>query len=279
MAPTDSREVQIQVKCPNPRCGRTLAVKGDLAGSKGKCPSCGAEVDIPYPDPERGDDRLDMVRCGNPQCRAHMRVPVGKGKVKVKCPKCGGHFTYDAEKRRQALLRELRSTDPKARLRAVRALGAIGDERAAIALLELYFGDWTPDPEGKFYIRDEALHSLKSIGAWGSNALIEILDKRDQEPENDEIIELAAEATQVLGYMGDKRAVDPLIARLKDPNVSIARAAAVALGRIGEDRAVMHLEQALENPKIRVAAIEAMRQIGGSRATRILRRIERDGAR
>jgi len=275
----DSFDMQIQVKCPNAQCGRMLAVKGDLAGTKGKCPACGSDVEIPQLDAEKGDTRLDMVRCGNSECRAQMRVPIGRGKIKVKCPKCNGYFYYDAAKRREALLKELESPDPERRLRSVRALGAVGDERAALALLKLYFADWTPDPEGRYYIRDEALDSLKSISVWGTKALIDILDRRDQEPDNEAVIELAAEAAQVLGYMVDERAVDPLIARLKDENVSIARAAAVALGRIGDDRAVVPLERALEDAKIRVAAMEAMRQIGGARASRILRRIEREASR
>lgn len=275
----DSFDMQIQVKCPNAQCGRMLAVKGDLAGTKGKCPACGSDVEIPQLDAEKGDTRLDIVRCGNSECRAQMRVPIGRGKIKVKCPKCNGYFYYDAAKRREALLKELESPDPEKRLRSVRALGAVGDERAALALLKLYFADWTPDPEGRYYIRDEALDSLKSISVWGTKALIDILDRRDQEPDNEAVIELAAEAAQVLGYMVDERAVDPLIARLKDENVSIARAAAVALGRIGDDRAVVPLERALEDAKIRVAAMEAMRQIGGARASRILRRIEREASR
>ncbi len=51
-----------------------------------------------------------------------------------------------------------------------------------------------------------------------------------------------------IGVRGDPKAVDPLVARLKDPNAEVASAAAVALGRIGGATAVTALEASLSTP-------------------------------
>jgi len=48
-----------------------------------------------------------------------------------------------------------------------------------------------------------------------------------------------------IGYRRDTRAVDGLVARLKDADADVASAAAVALGRIGSDPATRALEQSL----------------------------------
>ena len=39
----------IQVRCPNRDCGKMLSVRDEYAGKTGKCPSCGATMNIPYP--------------------------------------------------------------------------------------------------------------------------------------------------------------------------------------------------------------------------------------
>jgi hypothetical protein len=38
---------QIKIQCPNPECGKVLAVDGSLAGKKGKCSTCGTVFQIP----------------------------------------------------------------------------------------------------------------------------------------------------------------------------------------------------------------------------------------
>lgn len=265
----------IHVKCPNLKCGRTLAVKGELAGTRGKCPACGTVVEIPIPDPTKSDDRLDVVRCPNSTCASQMRVPIGRGKLTVTCPKCKSPFSYDPQQRRLELIKGLESLDPKVRFEAVTALGSIGDEEAAHALLNVYFGDWTPGPDGSPYIRDEALKSLKKISLWTLAALIKTLQEHQAKKADEELAGRAAEAAQVLGYIADPRATDPLIAALKDENVSVARAASVALGRIGDEKAVFALDEALNDPRIRMAAADALRQIGGARAAKALRKIEK----
>lgn len=63
-----------------------------------------------------------------------------------------------------------------------------------------------------------------------------------------------------IGVRGDAKAVDPLVARLKDPNAEVAAAAAVALGRIGGATAAGALESSLTASQagVRSAAAEGL---------------------
>jgi hypothetical protein len=44
----------IQVRCPNDTCGKLLSIRDDFAGKTGQCPSCGATLPIPHPEPANG---------------------------------------------------------------------------------------------------------------------------------------------------------------------------------------------------------------------------------
>src|SRR5450759_2332909 len=55
-------------------------------------------------------------------------------------------------------------------------------------------------------------------------------------------------AAEALGQIGDARAVEPLIAALKDESWGVRRAAAEALGQIGDARAAEPLIAALKDP-------------------------------
>ncbi|MGA2034029.1 MAG: hypothetical protein ABSG68_17430 [Thermoguttaceae bacterium] len=48
----------ITVKCPN---GHELKVKDEFAGKSGKCPHCGARIDIPAAQPMSDDEILGMI--------------------------------------------------------------------------------------------------------------------------------------------------------------------------------------------------------------------------
>ena len=81
-------------------------------------------------------------------------------------------------------------------------------------------------------------------------------------------------AARELGRLGDKRAVEPLIACLNNTSIRnpfIRSAAAEALGQIGDPRAVEPLiaclnDTSIRNPFIKSAAAEALGQIGDQRA-------------
>jgi HEAT repeat protein len=59
---------------------------------------------------------------------------------------------------------------------------------------------------------------------------------------------ISAMAAQILGSIGDKRAVEPLICALKDSaNPELQESAAEALGRLGDTHAVPALSEALRS--------------------------------
>ena len=68
--------------------------------------------------------------------------------------------------------------------------------------------------------------------------------------------DMGGTAAEALGYIGDARAVRPLIALLKNKDRYGHEAAAEALGKIGDDRAVEPLVTALkdEDVYVRLAA-------------------------
>jgi len=73
-----------------------------------------------------------------------------------------------------------------------------------------------------------------------------------------------ASAIEALGRIGDSRAVEPLIAALKDEDVNVRWPAARALGEIKDTRAIKPLIAALKDAEwiVREAAAEALIKIG-----------------
>lgn len=71
----------IRVECD---CGKSLNVPDKLAGKKGKCPACGAVLNIPAGG---GGD------AGGAEVSAPAPKAAGSGK---KCPNCGKQWAADA---------------------------------------------------------------------------------------------------------------------------------------------------------------------------------------
>lgn len=71
----------IPVQCD---CGKSLNVPDKLAGKKGKCPACGAVLNIPA---KSGGDEMDAEMSAPP--------PKASGSGK-KCPNCGKNWPADA---------------------------------------------------------------------------------------------------------------------------------------------------------------------------------------
>jgi HEAT repeat protein len=81
-------------------------------------------------------------------------------------------------------------------------------------------------------------------------------------------IAVRAEAAGVLGRIGDARAVEPLIAVLKQDNRTVRYCACQALGKLGDARAVEPLIAALKDDDLwmRHVACEALGKLGDARA-------------
>ena len=136
---------------------------------------------------------------------------------------------------------------------AAEALGEISDQRAVDPLIEaLKDDDW-------------------DIQLWAASSLVK-LGKTDYldlvllalEDEKDHIRFNAAEA---LGWIGDPRAVDPLIEVLwdEDEDSFVRKNVALALGEIGDPRAINPLIDALKDEEslVRTAAAEALDMMVG----------------
>ncbi|HVU10694.1 MAG TPA: HEAT repeat domain-containing protein [Phototrophicaceae bacterium] len=105
-------------------------------------------------------------------------------------------------------------------------------------------------------IQGAAAEALGYVGDARAVAplLLSVKDSRN------ELREIAAEA---LGRIGDASAFDPLIELLRDDNEWVRRAAAVALGELGDRRAVEPLSAAMQDEQVMVqdAAFEALKKL------------------
>ena len=133
-----------------------------------------------------------------------------------------------------------------------KALGEIGDPRAVKPLIALL--DYSYDREG---VHEAAAQALINIGALAVEPLVATLKNKS-----------SLVVVEVLGKIGDSRAVEPLISILKDENSDVRKTAAEAFGEIGDPQAVEPLIDALEDKDwgVRLAAVRALGKIGDRRA-------------
>jgi HEAT repeat protein len=178
-----------------------------------------------------------------------------------------------------AILALLKDSDASVRLSAIHALEEIGDRRAIDLLVpRLETSD--------LKIRKAVIHALDALGwspsldQWG--ALFLVGKRRWKEclkigpPAVDALLEALRDeglvrigAIEVLGEIGDARAVEPLILTLNADKTEVRIAAIEALGRLGDVRAVDPLLSMLgeEEASVREAAV---RTLGNFKEDRIL---------
>jgi HEAT repeat protein len=190
--------------------------------------------------------------------------------------------------------------DRDVRSSVARALGEIGDARAAEPLISAARAarkDRHSD-EARFDTRV----ALEKIGTPAVEPLIAALNDIDDSVRLDAVLVLGkigdpraveplivalndkyrfvrSSAAEVLGKIGDPRAVEPLIAVFRDADDShVGKEAAIALGQIGDPRAVEPLAVALEDRKstIRYAACSALGKVGDVRAVKPLVAVLKD---
>lgn len=152
----------------------------------------------------------------------------------------------------EPLVATLKSGGFLEREHAAEALGQIGDKRAVEPLITAF----------RKIVQDQRVReaAAKALGEFGSSVVEPLIAALKDE--NRVVRKLAAE---VLGHIGDERAVEPLIAALKPGQYHISSGHAVtALGQIGNKRAIEPLLTHLmgKNDFIREHAAKALDQLG-----------------
>ncbi|MGC9517524.1 MAG: HEAT repeat domain-containing protein [Methanomicrobiales archaeon] len=154
----------------------------------------------------------------------------------------------------EPLIKAIKDKEWPVRKCAVTALGKIGDERALKPLMHA-LNDEDSD------VKRRAIQALEKM----KNLAIEPLLKAF----NDEDWRVQAIVAEALGKIGDRRAVKPLIAALKNKdkierNRYVRGRSAEALGRLGDERAVEPLNNALNEKYIYVRrkANKALERLG-----------------
>ncbi len=150
--------------------------------------------------------------------------------------------------------------DPAVRdvaMQTLRKLGAIRDRMDEI-MDELRNVEESELREGA---RQEAVQKLHPIGRPGVEILIEYLE------DDDWVVREAA--ADVLGKIGDVRAVEPLIRRLtQDKDTGVKELATKGLGLIGDARPVDLLIEMIPVKPLRILAVEALEKIKDIEALR-----------
>jgi HEAT repeat protein len=113
---------------------------------------------------------------------------------------------------------------------------------------------------------DPAVRALSAgvLGKIGDKAAVEPLLAALADPQE----EVRRRACGALGQLGDPRAVEPLLARLADPAWLTRGGAASALGRLKDGRALAPLTQALDDKFtwVQASAAEGLGQLGDPKA-------------
>ena len=150
------------------------------------------------------------------------------------------------------LLSALVSEDWVVRMHASKAIGRLASPQA-VGTLVLLLQDRVPA------VRDEAMVALKNIGEQAIIPLVTSLKDKNWRTR--------LKATEALGVLGSKTAVQPLIEMVQsDPDTAVRQDAIQALGNIGDPSAVEQLLGVLNEPRLQVQAVEALGKIGDSRA-------------
>lgn len=111
--------------------------------------------------------------------------------------------------------------------------------------------------------KDTRRSAVMKLGMQGGDQALRALIEVVQNPYEDLIVR--GRAAQMLGVMGDNRAVDPLIRALNTHGYQAQLYAAEALGKLGSARAITPLLEVANDPsrdKVRSAARAALTRLG-----------------
>jgi VWFA-related protein len=214
------------------------------------------------------------------------RVTVDVNRPDMRVQTIGGFFSLSSQV--HLFRQDLKNKDDDLRARAVRALvqvqsadaskllrNAIKDESDKVRAEAAKGFGLRQDPEGirvlvrtlddpSPRVRAAAFDALVSFGQPATPALLEKLLRTD--------VMTRVLVLQLLGEIGDDRALQPVNERLASTRVEERAAAATALGALGLSGGIPGLRQALDDAdkRVRLRAIHALSFIGGREAVAIL---------
>jgi HEAT repeat protein len=163
----------------------------------------------------------------------------------------------DAERALEPLLGCLHDQAWSVRAAAVESLCRLATAGAGLAWVDRLFGILR-DPDAR--VRNSAVTVLSRIGP----SVIPVLTGALSSPDPD----TGRYAADVLGDLGDRHAVLPLVAALAHPSDEVKYYAMVALGKLRDARAVTALVRQLDGDMwLQSAAVEALGAIGDRQAT------------
>lgn len=154
------------------------------------------------------------------------------------------------------LIQAISDTSEEVRIEVIQALGEVGDERAVKPLINA-LNDESLD------VREVAAKSLGKLRKpEAGDALISALS-------NNTDLSIVCACIEALGYLGDARAVDPLLGFLTNKESKIRECTAAALGKLRDSRAVDALIAALSDTEERVRwyAADSLGKIGNPLCT------------
>lgn len=157
------------------------------------------------------------------------------------------------------LMSALLSEDWVVRMHASRAIGRLANPKALDTLV-LLLQDKVPA------VRDEAMAALKAIGEQAVIPLLTALKDKNWRAR--------LKATEALGVLGSKTAVQPLLDIVaSDPDTAVRQDAIRALGNIGDPGATEGLLCVLDDSRLQIQAIEALGKIGDHRTVPTLMKL------
>ncbi|MDD1678027.1 MAG: HEAT repeat domain-containing protein [Methanomicrobiales archaeon] len=140
----------------------------------------------------------------------------------------------------ESLIQTLQDPSDLVRWRAARTMGKIADPRAIQPLIEAL-------GEDDILLRRDAANALRVFGAEAVDPLI--LALQDASPR------IRKEAAEVLGWLGDRRAIKPLLIVLEHPSTEIRCAAIWALGELGDSDMEETIRPLLSSPDPQVQGV------------------------
>jgi len=174
----------------------------------------------------------------------------------------GGALTLINPPPVESLIELLKDRNPNVRRMAAFALSRVGDQQAVEPLIEAMKDEHTDWAQGAVAaalaeldnkravepvasaLKDKAFatprlarllgRSARPVGRAAKIPLIAALKRK----ERDEDVYVRSSAAWVLGHLGDKSAIEPLVVALNDIDGYVRWMAALALGRLGDKRAI-----------------------------------------